>query len=291
LPKEEILTNALMPDKKGQANLWSVRMNASRDLSISALSTKRTHISGAEGIYGEEDLSGTVFTYIQRALGHSRGVPDNITINIQRLKIRPMAIRTLPVHTLMCGSSAKARKIASSMLVSLGITHDAVNEAFKVLRAKSPMRGAAVIDSHSGERLEPDKQRGLRASRMGIERTVLNTLRKRLLRLDIDFPQVREALVLASKVATTEGLVAELCASDDPDYTTGYVASGKFGYVRIPNIKKSGSKSGGRAFFVRTGADMEQIAKYIEDTPVIITEIASVKGEVQHNEFIRNNNS
>ena len=35
---------------------------------------------------------------------------------------------------------------------------------------------------------------------------------------------MREALVLASKVQSAEGIVGELCWSDDPDDTIGYVA-------------------------------------------------------------------
>jgi 6-carboxyhexanoate--CoA ligase len=280
-----------MPDNKDAMNLLSVRMSASREHGLTAYVPRCTHISGAEGLYSDKDIRGTVLRYTQRALGHPRGIPDNITIRIQRLRRKPRAIRTLTVHTLMCGSPAEAKKIASNILFSLGITDNAVESAYKVLRAKSPMRGAAVIDAHSGERLETDKQRGLRASCMGIEKSVSDTLRRRLSRLGIDFPQVREALVLASKVASSGGLVAELCASDDPDYTTGYLAAEKLGYLRIPNIKKSGSKRGGRAFFVRTGADLERIVKYIEETPVMVTDLSPVRGEVQPDEFIRNNNS
>lgn len=269
---------ATLPEKKGFVKMWNVRMSASRDHSSRTITARSTHISGAEGIYSEEDLSGIVIRYTQRALGHPRGMPDNITIRIQRLRREPRPIRTLPVRTLICGSPAEAKKIASNMLRSLGITNHAVESAFKVLRAKNPMRGAAVIDVSSGERLERNKQRGLRASRMGIEKSILESLRIELSRKGIDFPQVREALVLASKVALTDGLVAELCASDDPDYTTGYLASAEFGYLRIPNIKKGGSESGGRVYFVRTGTNLERIVEYIEDTPVMVTDISPVRG-------------
>ena len=47
---------------------------------------------------------------------------------------------------------------------------------------------------------------------------------------------MREALVLASKVQSAEGIVGELCWSDDPDYTVGYVACNGI-YHRIPNMK------------------------------------------------------
>jgi 6-carboxyhexanoate--CoA ligase len=269
LPKEEIFNVAPEPDRMGSMTLWSVRMRASLG---------RTHISGAEGLYSNEDLRSTILQYTQRALRHPRGSPDNISISIERLKKRPKAVCALSVRTLMCGSPAEAEKIASDILFSLGVKDAAVGSAFNVLRARSPMRGAAIIDSRSGEHLETDKQRGIRASMFGIERKTLRILGRRLSRLGIDVPQVREAIVLASKVASARGVVAELCASDDPDYTTGYLASGKLGYLRMPNIKKRGSGRGGRVFFLRSGASLERVMKYIEDTPVIVTGLSPVRG-------------
>jgi pimeloyl-CoA synthetase len=59
------------------------------------------------------------------------------------------------------------------------------------------------------------------------------------------------------------------------------VASKRFGYLRIPNIKREGSKSGGRAFFVREGMDVEGIKGmigYLEKMPIIIGRVASCKG-------------
>lgn len=282
---------AALPGEKGFAKMWSVRMSASRDHGSRAITARSTHVSGAEGIYSKEDLSGTVIGYTQRALAHPRGMPDNITVKIQRLRRRPRPIKALSVRTLMCGSPAEAKKIATKLLRSLGVKSIATASAFKVLRAKSPMRGAAIVDAESGERLEPNKRRGIRASCMGIEKDILGLLRSELSQTGIDVPQVREALVLASKVASTEGLVAELCASDDPDYTTGYLASAELGYLRIPNIKKSGSERGGRIFFIRAGVDLELLLRYIEETPVMVTDIAPVSGEIQSYEFICNNYS
>ena len=58
---------------------------------------------------------------------------------------------------------------------------------------------------------------------------------------------MREALVLATKVQSCPGIVGELCWSDDPDYTVGYVACNGI-YHRIPNMKEMGNPIGGRVF-------------------------------------------
>ena len=81
---------------------------------------------------------------------------------------------------------------------------------------------------------------------------------------------VREALVLASKVAGAEGMVAELCWSDDPNYVTGYVGSPVYGYRRIPVMKERGNGVGGRIFFVRPGTDVAKLINYLEEQVVLI---------------------
>ncbi len=84
-----------------------------------------------------------------------------------------------------------------------------------------------------------------------------------------DNEHMREALVLASKVQSAEGIVGELCWSDDPDYTVGYVACNGI-YHRIPKMKELGSHIGGRVFFVRSEIDRESVIEYLEKAPVLV---------------------
>ena len=93
---------------------------------------------------------------------------------------------------------------------------------------------------------------------------------KKLKSLGLNNTTVKEALLLASKVASCRDILAEICVSDDPDYTTGYIASRKFGYLRILNIKKTGSMCGGRVFFVREGADPGKVISYLQNKPVVL---------------------
>ncbi len=87
------------------------------------------------------------------------------------------------------------------------------------------MRGAMIIDAVSGERLEPDHERGIRASRFDWTDEALDTMTKKLAAIGLTHFRTHEALALATKVAHAPGIIAELCWSDDPDYTAGYVAS------------------------------------------------------------------
>ena len=99
-------------------------------------------------------------------------------------------------------------------------------------------------------------------------------LNGRLQQLGLTDSHVREALVLAAKVAAAPEVVAELCWSDDPEYTAGYVAS-KAGYFRFPRLKEYGDPVGGRIFFVRPDCDLPLLIDYLERQPVLV----SVPGE------------
>ena len=148
------------------------------------------------------------------------------------------------------------------------------------------MRGATIITSQKGIRLEPDNKRGVRASRLGITKTAARSLSLKLSRHGINTDVVKEALILASKVMAHRNIIAELCVSDDPDYTTGYVASKKYGYVRIPHIKKRGSRHGGRAFFIKESADAGDIIHYLEETPVMVVNASPCKGVLSIDEIL-----
>jgi 6-carboxyhexanoate--CoA ligase len=156
-------------------------------------------------------------------------------------------------------------------LSEAGLSREVIERGIRIAAGNEVMRGASLIRSVSGIRAEPDTLRGVRVSRLGIERSSERRLSRGLARGGINTSTVKEAVVLASKVASCGGVVAELCISDDPHYTTGYVASAGLGYVRVTKIKDPGSMSGGRIFFVEEKADVSPIIDYLEKIPVIAT--------------------
>jgi 6-carboxyhexanoate--CoA ligase len=228
------------------------------------------HISGAEGIYGEDEITGISADYVSRVLDHPRGKPDTIVITLESIQERPAKAPLLIVRTEECRSPESARDIIIRYISALGISDRALAAALKVLRSKKTMRGASLISAQSGKRLEPDRTRGIRVSRLGIDKSSDKRLRRRLATLKIDNTTVKEALILASKVASCKDIMAEICISDDPDYTTGYVASQATGYLRIPNIKRHGEMHGGRVFFLRRNADIGKTIDYLEKRAVIM---------------------
>ncbi len=241
------------------------------------------HISGAEGIYGKEDIVGMVQKYCQRAIAHEKGRADEINIKVEGLKEKPQNISSMPLCTLNIKRSG-VKKAAAEILKSVGITERAVEEAFKAITIGITMRGAMLMDVE-GVRLEPDLLRGVRVTRMGITDNALAILSKELSRFKLNNDTVKEALILSSKINKHPMVLGELCISDDPNYTTGYVATRKYGYIRLPHIKKRGIPYGGRTFFI-TGGEIKDLIKYLQNTPVLINKIKPCKGLIAIKEIL-----
>lgn len=241
-------------------------MRASQTIDI-----KEIHISGAEGIYDKEEISKVLNLYLNRALNHSRGAADKIYFSIENIKTVPIKVKLLPIKSQFPNSTEEARDFIFKNLIKQNISKDAIGQAFNIIDSGKTMRGAAIISAKKGLRLDPNTERGVRVSRLGIDKDSLRKLNRRLSRLKINTNRVKEAIILASKVANHDDLVAELCVSDDPDYTTGYIASKELGYLRISNIKDFGDMRGGRIFFIKEDANISELIEYLERTPVLIS--------------------
>jgi 6-carboxyhexanoate--CoA ligase len=246
---------------------------------------KEIHISGAEGLYHSSEIQRVVRKYIERAISHPKGRPDKIILSIEDIKEKPKEIQSLPVRTVHSQTLSEAKDIAIRLLKASGVSEKAIHAAVKLIK-KGGLRGASLISAEKAERLEPDKQRGVRVSRLGIDASAFRFLSSGLSQHGINTDTVKEALILASKVICSKEIIAELCISDDPNYTTGYVASKEFGYVRIPDIKLKGSKTGGRAFFVKEGVDVGKCISYLERKPIMIKKVSPCRGIVSIDEII-----
>lgn len=237
--------------------LYSIKMRASRSHDGHAL-----HISGAERIVPWETLPHHAEALVERAQNHAKGIPNSIHISIAELDVPCLHIPALPVSAAFFSDPHTALAKVFSLLQSVGIHND---EALKRLLPQCrDMRGAMLIDVHSLRRLEPDPSRGIRA-------TCMDAVNGTSVQQKNHFA---EALVLASKVAHAPGIVAEWCISDDPAYTTGYVASQAFGYVRIGPMKQQGDPFGGRLFFFDSKrASLQECIAFLEKTPVLIDDV------------------
>ena len=239
------------------SELYSVRMRAAQG---GPHEKGGHHISGAERIVKLDEVGSIAQSLAERALHHSKGTADFINITVDLIppeKIR--YIDCLKVEEHKTGSISESHQLATELLDGSVISKTAVHKAISLLKSlDKSMRGAMLVDAITGERLDIGN-RGVRVSHMdSFDSYALG-----------DNEHMREALVLASKVQSAEGVVGELCWSDDPDYTVGYVACNGV-YHRLPNMKEFGSDIGGRVFFVRSDIDSESVIEYLERTPVLV---------------------
>ena len=232
---------------------YSVKMRAQRE---------GCHISGAERIVGESEIDAAVSTLVQRAMTHPNGTADSVSVKIDKIEKPIQFIPALPVTQPEIQDTEEARAALLSELALLGLPGEKILDMFYSLEN---MRGAILLDMKTLERLEPDPERGIRATNMDFER---NEVEKGG---SVQKNHFKEALCLASKVASCPYIAGELCASDDPNYTIGYFASKTRGYVRLVNIKKAGERKGGRIFlFSGEKENINDCIDYIENQPVMV---------------------
>ena len=246
---------------------FSVRMRAAQG---GAHENGGRHISGAERLIPPELLLDTTQAMVQRALEHSRGNADFIRLTIEAVPPAAcLSIPLLPWQAQESVSVTNSRSLALQALCQAGVNEEAAAKGLLALsELPDSLRGAMILSAATGERLDTTASRGVRVSRMDLD--AQSDALSWLCQQGLDGEHPREAMVLAAKVAAAPGMVAEICWSDDPEYTTGYVASPRHGYIRIPCLKEKNSANGGRAFFISPDADLAALQHFLEEQPVLV---------------------
>ncbi|MDK4251057.1 6-carboxyhexanoate--CoA ligase [Corynebacterium propinquum] len=236
--------------------MYSIKMRASR---------AGVHISGAERIVPARFVGQVSENLHARALGHPKGIPDSIVVTTTALAADDIIyLPELTVTELPCATPSQASELVTDLLAEITPHSDTI---WNYLETVTGMRGAMLVDATTGHRVEPDMHRGVRASTMDHRSS-----------LDLDARAqpgnknyVHEARVLAAKVASCPHVVAEICISDDPDYTTGYACvQGR--YHRIPHMKAAGTNQGTRVIVIDRSDEhaLAEISEYLENQAVIV---------------------
>lgn len=249
--------------------LYSIRMRASQG---GPHEEGGRHISGAERILPESGLPEMAKALVERALHHSKGKADFIRLTIDGVDDDKTAvIPALKIETYEASDSSDGHAEACRFLQSKGISETAVEKALQFLLAlPENMRGAALFDAQSGERLDDTGMRGIRVTKMDFKdqkkaSSILN-------QQGLTNIHLHEAIVLASKVLSAPHVLGELCWSDDPDYIVGYVSAQGI-YHRITKMKPMYSDKGGRVFFIDNAggrADIAAVRQYLEEQVVLV---------------------
>lgn len=244
---------------------YSVRMRSSKG---GAHEDGGLHISGAERLIEEENIEASALEMIQRATAHTRGKADFISLKIEAVPTNN--IKTIPplhVKEVNNQSPQTTKNVLSEQLASLPIKEKLLFSLYDQMIHDDSTTGAIIVDIHSGKRLDPIEKRGVRVSHFDWDEPFKHEW---LLEHDDCHNERRmEAIALASKVAEA-GTICELCCSDDPEYTTGYITYNQT-FIRIPNMKDKNSSRGGRVFIIdSTKINLDDYIHYLEKTPVLV---------------------
>ncbi len=263
-------------------NLYSVRMRASR---------RGKHVSGAEKIVASENINLSLSELAVRALNKANP-PDEIVLKIEDIGTRPIRmLKALDVITIKAADAVSGRMYASKVLSRAGVSDSAVKSAIDNLSngpsaSGGNMRGAMIMNAKTGERMEQDRERGIRATRFDWAGQAGKEIDGLLSGIGLVHFRTREALALATKVAYGPGVVAELCWSDDPEYAAGYVSSVKTGYVRFSNLKQLGNETGGRAIFINPEmTDIRPLIRYLEDSLILIDKAGLCRPAIEPDDY------
>ena len=243
--------------------VYSIRMRAAKG---GPHEQGGSHISGAERLVSLESLSRVSEEFLQRALQHSKGRPDFINLQIDEIPDDSiMKVPALTVATTESATIEESHRVATQLLQQAQIHERATQNAFaKLSQNTEAVSGALLINATTGE-IYPQT---VRVSRMDAESDA--DIHQHLQHFGCSSIHSREALILASKVLASPYVLGELCWSDDPDYTTGYVSYGTT-YHRLSPMKVYGSPIGGRAFFITEEAPLDTLLQYFTSTPTWVT--------------------
>ena len=246
-------------------SIYSLKMRASKHTG-----SIQEHVSGAEKILPQQELPQQMEALLSRALHHAKGKADFINLKIEAISSESLKyIEALPVSTHEAANPTEGRQFMCQIMTELGLTPDKCQKILELFQATYGMRGAILLDVDTLERLEPDQQRGIRATYMdsiapkGEAKTICDGKN-----------HFQEALVLASKVLSAPNIIGELCMSDDPDYITGYIATRDKGYIRITQLKEMGCPDGGRIFLYRgPKSQVEDCIQYLQEQRVLVKNV------------------
>ncbi len=234
-------------------------------------SLEEKHVSGHERIVKDSEIESTLLELYKRG---SRKDFDLLNIKLQKIT-QPIKYleRTLKIENLNFNDYKEANEFAMELICKKTfIPKNVLNNIIYLVHSGcgigKNMRGAMVVNQQ-GKRLEKDKEKGIRTSMVDFvnRNKVLEILKEK------GFTErTLDALALSTKNLSFEGMLAEYCISDEPDYITGYVAVDGI-YYRITPLKKEGNFFGGRIYFVKNDVDIDTLYYYLKNEPVLIKDI------------------
>ncbi|NPA52533.1 MAG: 6-carboxyhexanoate--CoA ligase [Aquificae bacterium] len=241
---------------------FSVKMRASLG---------QEHTSGHERIVEKSHIEDVIFEFYKRG---SRKEFDLLNIKVEKIK-QPIKMikKSLKIKDLKFPTFIEANEFAIDLLfrylkIPKEVLESLIGQVHSGAGDKKNMRGAMIVNL-KGERIEKDRQRGIRTSMVDfVNRDKALSVLKGKGFTD----RTLDALAVSTKNLSYKGFLAEYCISDEADYITGYVSVDGT-YFRLTPLKNFGNSFGGRIYFVEDGLDLDKLYDYLQSKPILIKNV------------------
>lgn len=247
--------------------LYSVRMRASNP--------EGRHVSGAERLVTAAEVPAVGSELLGRALSRSEIGQARVSVD-RRSRDHVRHIPCLPV--IQIADPERRRAALDRALREAEVAPAFFRWALESLASGQGLEGGAALVGPDCRALHPDAERGVRSRHFDYSPAAREAVRQALEAAGLGHFRTFEALALASKVAWS-GVALEICWSDEPDYLTGYVASPRFGYLRMPDWKPEGAP-GGRVFLLDPRVDPAECVRRLEEEWTLIEAPIEVRAEL-----------
>lgn len=230
------------------------------------------HISGSECIICEEYIKEKIIELIERAFNHPKGKSDFINISIQKIHNPDKIINISPLKVSNFSKNQNP-DIDKLILQKLGFDEYKIKKSLDCLFNLKNIRGALIVAFEDFTEFKNDI---VRCTNMDYDSSIKDDLDKFLEKNNLTGKYFKDALCLSSKICNHENVICELCISDDKNYSTGYIASKKLGYMRIENFKPKGHEFGGRIIIIKNKLKLNETIDYLKNTLVLINAIPQI---------------
>ncbi|MBN2429133.1 MAG: hypothetical protein JXK94_12425 [Deltaproteobacteria bacterium] len=241
------------------------------------------HLCGAERLCVYEEIDKISQDLLQRAVIKGKGQIDSLEVKAAKIDHFNFRSSSLPDFIqLRVKSFREGRNTAKNLLSQAGVSEKAYFMAENLLKQSPELGGTSIpgaflVDSFSGELLNPEMEDGVWIGRVDLANSLEERVRKRLESLGLDGRKIRDNLVLAAKIMGMGGFVGEINWSNDSAEQGGSITTSELGFAYFPYLRSNANEVGGRVLFVRSWLDLNSAIQYLESEVLLIDNIGNIR--------------
>lgn len=242
------------------------------------------HLCGGERLGSFEEIDSITSRMMQRVVAKGMEKIDSVDLNVFVLEHFNFRSAGLPdLIILPVKDYREGRNTARNLLFRAGVSTNAFNSAVNLLKKTygsggKSIPGAFLLDSFTGEILNPHMADGVWIGRVDLANHVEKKLLSFLLNLGLDGTKIRDNLVLSAKIMGQCGIIGEMNWSNDSREPGGSVSTPELGYAYFPFLRSTGHEVGGKVLFSRAGnLDLDSMLHYLESEVLIIDNVGNIR--------------